>query len=69
MVRCDKHSSQVFSICDSYLYEVNAQLDRMSYSSRHDTETRVALVKAPKNKANPATDQKVALTEQSQFKD
>ena len=37
-VKCDKHSSEVFSIRDAYLYKFKAQLDRMSYSSRHGTE-------------------------------
>ena len=38
VVKCDKHSSQVFSIRDAYLYKVKAQLDRTSYRSRHGTE-------------------------------
>ena len=37
-VKCDKHSSEVFSIRDAYLYKFKAQLDRMSYSTRHSTE-------------------------------
>ena len=38
VVKCDKHSSQVSSIRDAYLYKVKAQLDRTSYRSRHGTE-------------------------------
>ena len=37
-VKCDKYSSEVFLIRDAYLYKFKAQLDRMSYSSRHGTE-------------------------------
>ena len=37
-VKCDKHSSLVFSICDAYLYKVKAQLDRTAYRSRHGTD-------------------------------
>ena len=37
-VKCDKHSSLVFSICDAYLYKVKAYLDRTAYRSRHGTD-------------------------------
>ena len=38
VVKCDKHSSLVVSICDAYLYKVKAQLDRTAYRSRHGTD-------------------------------
>ena len=56
-VKCDKHSSLVFSICDAYLYKVKARRDRTAYRSRHGTDNYSALVKASKNKVNPATDE------------
>ena len=37
--------------------QVKAQLDRTAYRSRHGTDNQSALVKASKNKANPATDE------------
>ena len=37
--------------------QAKAHLDRTAYRSRHDTENLSALVKASKNKANPATDE------------
>ena len=46
VVKCDKHSSQVFSIRDAYLYEVKAQLDRTSYRSRHGTENQSSSCKS-----------------------
>ena len=41
------------------MYKVKAKLDRTAYRSRLSTKqvTRVALVKATKHKANPATDE------------
>ena len=58
VVKCDKHSPLVFSIHGTYyLYNVRAQLDRMAYHSQHYTDNESALVRASKNKANPATDE------------
>ena len=38
VVKSDKRSSLVFSICDTYLYKVNTQRDRTAYRSRHGTD-------------------------------
>ena len=70
MVKCDKHSRQVFFDTRRLFIQgqSSAQTERLTVLATAQM-TRVALVKASKNKANPATDQKVAITEQSQFKD
>ena len=44
--------------------QVKAQLDRTIYRSRHGTNNWSALVRASKNKANPATDE-VSVDNQS----
>ena len=75
---CDKHSSLVYSIGDAFLYKVKAPLDRTAYRSRQlellllknlrTKLTRQLMRFAWRTETLVLPDQKVAMSEQSQFK-